>query len=291
MASSANSSLHVPVLCREVVALLQPAVGKVVIDGTIGMGGHSAALLEAGARVIGLDKDPFAVDTSRARLSTYGERFTVHEESFSAMKSYGPADGVLLDLGVSSVQLDAPERGFSFRTDGPLDMRMSSGGLSAAELIADTPEQELAHIIYTYGEERYSRPIARRLKEALPTRTLEAAEVVKRAVPRKAWPHRTHVATRTFQALRMAVNDELGELDRALAALPETLAVAGRAAIITFHSLEDRAVKWAFRSFGERETPPTFQILTKRPQGAADDELDENPRARSAKLRCLERVT
>ena len=255
------------------------------------MGGHSAALLEAGARVIGLDKDPFAVDTARARLSTYGERFTVHEESFSAMKSYGPADGVLLDLGVSSVQLDAPERGFSFRTDGPLDMRMSSGGLSAAELIADTPEQELAHIIYTYGEERYSRPIARRLKEALPTRTLEAAEVVKRAVPRKAWPHRTHVATRTFQALRMAVNDELGELDRALAALPETLAVAGRAAIITFHSLEDRAVKWAFRSFGERETPPTFQILTKRPQGAADDELDENPRARSAKLRCLERVT
>ncbi len=159
-----------------------------------------------------------------------------------------PVDGVLVDLGVSSPQLDEAERGFSFMKDGPLDMRMGPEGRTAAELIADEDERELARIIYELGEESFSRPIARELKRALPTRTLEAAEVVKRAVPRKAWPKRIHVATKTFQALRMAVNGELEALDALLSALPGLLKVGGRAAVIAFHSLEDRKVKEAFRA-------------------------------------------
>jgi 16S rRNA (cytosine1402-N4)-methyltransferase len=213
-----------------------------------------------------------------------------------------PVDGVLVDLGVSSPQLDEAERGFSFMKDGPLDMRMGPEGRTAAELIADEDERELARIIYELGEESFSRPIARELKRALPTRTLEAAEVVKRAVPRKAWPKRIHVATKTFQALRMAVNGELEALDSLLSALPGLLKVGGRAAVIAFHSLEDRKVKEAFRALvGGCKCPPgmpvcvcggqgDFALVTKKAIAAAEAEVEANPRSRSAHLRVVEKI-
>jgi 16S rRNA (cytosine1402-N4)-methyltransferase len=210
--------------------------------------------------------------------------------------------GMLLDLGVSSMQLDEAARGFSFQHDGPLDMRMGDEGETAAELIARVSERELADLIYALGEERFSRPIARELKARLPKTTFEAVEAVKSAVPRKAWPKEIHVATRTFQALRLAVNDELGELDRALAALPGVLKPGGRAAIISFHSLEDRKVKQAFRALcGDapddlprglpvvREQKADFVALTKKPLTASVEEVANNPRARSAKLRGVEK--
>ncbi|HET6981762.1 MAG TPA: 16S rRNA (cytosine(1402)-N(4))-methyltransferase RsmH, partial [Myxococcaceae bacterium] len=213
-----------------------------------------------------------------------------------------PVDGVLLDLGVSSPQLDTPGRGFSFQVDGPLDMRMGASGETAAELIARLTEPELAAVLRELGEEPFSRPIARALKQDRPATTLAAVESVKRAVPRKAWPSKVHVATRTFQALRIAVNDELGELDRVLGALPRLLRVGGRAAVIAFHSLEDRAVKQAFRTLEGRCTCPpglpvcacgaqgTFRVLTRRAVQASDAEVERNPRARSARLRAVERV-
>jgi 16S rRNA (cytosine1402-N4)-methyltransferase len=213
-----------------------------------------------------------------------------------------PVDGVLLDLGVSSPQLDTPARGFSFQADGPLDMRMAASGESAAELIARLTEAELAQVLRELGEEPFSRPIARALKQDRPATTLAAVESVKRAVPRKAWPSKVHVATRTFQALRIAVNDELGELDRVLGSLPRVLRVGGRAAVIAFHSLEDRAVKQAFRTLEGRCTCPpglpvcacgaqgTFRVLTRRAVQASDAEVERNPRARSARLRAVERV-
>jgi 16S rRNA (cytosine1402-N4)-methyltransferase len=213
-----------------------------------------------------------------------------------------PVDGVLVDLGVSSPQLDVAERGFSFMKEGPLDMRMGAEGPTAAELIASMDERELAHILKEYGEEPFSRPIARELKRSLPTRTLEAAEAVKRAVPRKAWPHRIHVATRTFQALRMAVNGELEALDALLAAIPALLKVGGRAAIIAFHSLEDRKVKEAFRDLVGRCTCPpglpvcacgysgAFALVTKKAVAASEEEVEANPRSRSAHLRVVEKL-
>jgi len=213
-----------------------------------------------------------------------------------------PVDGVLLDLGVSSPQLDVPARGFSFQSDGPLDMRMSPSGETAAELIARLSESELAQMLRDLGEEPFAKPIARALKQDRPTTTLAAVESVKRAVPRRAWPSKVHVATRTFQALRIAVNDELGELDRVLSALPRLLRIGGRAAVIAFHSLEDRAVKQAFRGLEGRCTCPpglpvcacgaqgTFKVLTRRAVQASDAEVERNPRARSARLRAVERV-
>jgi 16S rRNA (cytosine1402-N4)-methyltransferase len=207
-----------------------------------------------------------------------------------------------MDLGVSSPQLDTPERGFSFQADGPLDMRMGRTGETAAELIARLSEPELAAVLRELGEEPFSRPIARALKQDLPSTTLGAVESVKRAVPRKAWPSRVHVATRTFQALRIAVNDEVGELERVLSALPRLLVVGGRAAVIAFHSLEDRAVKQAFRALEGRCTCPpglpvcacgaqgTFKVLTRRAVQASEAEVERNPRARSARLRAVERV-
>jgi len=213
-----------------------------------------------------------------------------------------PVDGVLVDLGVSSPQLDVAERGFSFMKDGPLDMRMGAEGRTAAELIAEEDERELARIIYELGEESFSRPIARELKRALPTRTLEAAEVVKRAVPRKAWPKKIHVATRTFQALRMAVNGELEALDSLLGALPRLLKVGGRAAVISFHSLEDRKVKEAFRALvGACRCPPglpvcvcggqgDFALVNKKALCASEAEVEANPRSRSAHLRVVEKI-
>ncbi len=275
-----------------------------IIDGTLGGGGHSEALLAAGASVIGLDRDPRARAAASARLARFGDRFRAEKAEFGDVARFGPADGLLLDLGVSSPQFDEAARGFSFQHDGPLDMRMSDEGETAAELIASTEESALADLIYLYGDERFSRPIARALKALAPQTTFEAVKAVEGAVPRRAWPDKIHVATRTFQALRIAVNDELGQLDAALAAIPSLLKPGGVAAIIAFHSLEDRKVKQAFKQLcGDvpDETPkglpvmPTvktfdFTALTKKPVVASDTEVSKNPRARSAKLRAIQKV-
>jgi len=286
---------------------LKPASGKRLVDATLGGGGHAEALLAAGAEVIGVDRDPAAIAAARTRLGS-SDRFRAIEgragelEAVLGPMGLLPVDGVLLDLGVSSPQLDTPGRGFSFQIDGPLDMRMGAGGETAAELIARLAEPELAAVLRELGEEPFSRPIARALKQDRPQTTLAAVESVKRAVPRKAWPSKVHVATRTFQALRIAVNDELGELDRVLGALPRLLRVGGRAAVIAFHSLEDRAVKQTFRTLEGRCTCPpglpvcacgaqgTFRVLTRRAVQASDAEVERNPRARSARLRAVERV-
>jgi len=286
---------------------LKPSPGKRLVDATLGGGGHAEALLDAGAEVIGVDRDPSAIAAARARLGGR-DRFRAVEgragelEALLGPIGLLPVDGVLLDLGVSSPQLDTPSRGFSFQAGGPLDMRMAGEGETAAELIARLSEPELAAVLRDLGEEPFSRPIARALKHDLPTTTLAAVESVKRAVPRRAWPSKVHVATRTFQALRIAVNDELGELDRVLTALPRLLRIGGRAAVIAFHSLEDRAVKQAFRTLEGRCTCPpglpvcacgaqgAFRVLTRRAVQASGAEVERNPRARSARLRAVERV-
>jgi 16S rRNA (cytosine1402-N4)-methyltransferase len=301
------SFVHATVLRDEVVQLLKPVPGKRLVDATLGGGGHAEALLAAGAEVIGVDRDPSALAAARARLAG-SERFRALEgragerESLLGSLNLLPVDGLLLDLGVSSPQLDTPGRGFSFQVEGPLDMRMGREGETAAELIRRLTEPELTAALRELGEEPFARPIARALKQDLPATTLAAVESVKRAVPRKAWPSKVHVATRTFQALRIAVNDEMGELDRVLASLPNLLRVGGRAAIIAFHSLEDRAVKQAFRALEGRCTCPpglpvcaceargTFRVLTRRAMQASDAEVDQNPRARSARLRAVEKV-
>ncbi len=296
---------HQTVLLQEAVDLLQPGAGKVIIDGTLGGGGHSEALAARGATVIGVDRDPVALSAARARLAGY-PNFSARQGNFGDVlevcEDVLPVDGVLVDLGVSSPQLDVAERGFSFQKDGPLDMRMGDTGRTAAELIAEEDESELVRVLREYGEEPFARPIARELKRALPTRTLEAAEVVKRAVPRKAWPSKIHVATRTFQALRMAVNRELESLDSLLESLPSLLKVGGRAAVIAFHSLEDRKVKEAFRGLvGACRCPPglpvcacggqgDFALLTRKAIAPSDEEIATNPRARSAHLRVVEKV-
>ena len=301
------SFVHETVLRDEVVQLLKPVPGKRLVDATLGGGGHAEALLEAGAEVIGVDRDPSAVTAARTRLAG-SDRFHALEgragelESLLGPMGLLPVDGLLLDLGVSSPQLDTAERGFSFQTEGPLDMRMGRTGETAAELIARLSEHELSALLRELGEEPFARPIARALKRDLPTTTFAAVESIKGAVPRKAWPSKIHVATRTFQALRIAVNDELGELDRVLTALPRLLRIGGRAAVIAFHSLEDRAVKQAFRTLEGRCTCPpglpvcacgargTFRVLTRRAVQASDAEVERNPRARSARLRAVERV-
>lgn len=296
---------HQTVLLGEVVRLFSPGADRVIVDGTLGGGGHSEALLEAGFRVVGIDRDPNALAAASARLARFGEKFRAVKGEFAGVRTLvpGPVDGLVLDLGVSSPQLDTPERGFSFQTDGPLDMRMGDTGETAAELIARLPEGQLADLIYLYGEERASRSIARTLKARLPKTTFEAVEAVKSGVPRKAWPKELHVATRTFQALRIAVNGELDQLEAALAAIPGLLAPGGVAAIISFHSLEDRLVKQSFKRLcGEiDDLPPGFPIanahtaqfetLSKRPIVASDDEVAQNPRARSAKLRAVRKLS
>ena len=301
------SYVHATVLRDEVVQLLKPVPGKRLVDATLGGGGHAEPLLAAGAEVIGVDRDPSAVTAARARLAG-SDRFRALEgragelESLLGPMGLLPVDGLLLDLGVSSPQLDTAERGFSFQTEGPLDMRMGRTGETASQLIARLSEHELSAVLRELGEEPFARPIARALKRDLPTTTFAAVESIKGAVPRKAWPSKVHVATRTFQALRIAVNDELGELDRVLTALPRLLRIGGRAAVIAFHSLEDRAVKQAFRTLEGRCTCPpglpvcacgargTFRVLTRRAVQASDAEVERNPRARSARLRAVERV-
>jgi 16S rRNA (cytosine1402-N4)-methyltransferase len=304
--------VHEPVLADAVVELLRPGPGLVFLDGTLGGGGHASLFLEAGARVIGMDKDPRALAAASARLARYGEAFRAVRGDFRdagnvlAALGLSGVDGALVDLGVSSPQLDDPTRGFSFRQGGPLDMRMGPEGQTLADLLARLDERELGGILASYGEEPFARPIARAIKRAVeagqPLDTASLAELVGGAIPRKAWPKRIHPATRTFQALRIAVNDELGALAAWLEGLPQLVHPGGRAGAISFHSLEDRAVKERFRALCLAcVCPPgmpvcgcgaraSFKPVTRKPAVAGDAELARNPRSRSARLRVVERL-
>jgi 16S rRNA (cytosine1402-N4)-methyltransferase len=291
---------HLPVLADEVTFLLRPRRGGWVVDGTIGMGGHAERLLEAGGsdtRVLGIDSDPEALERAGRRLARFGDNVRLRQGSFRDIGAHAQAAGVsqaasvLLDLGLSSYQLDASGRGFSFQKDEPLDMRFDpTRGRTAADLLADATEAELARILFEYGEERHARRIAKRIVERRRrsplTITADLVEAVKAGVPRAAWSRRTHVATRTFQAIRMAVNEEPEALSQALHAAPALLERGGRLGVISFHSGEDRAVKRAFRALGTSG----FIELVPSPVTASDPEVNENPRARSAKLRVLERL-
>ena len=291
---------HLPVLVDEVTFLLRPRRGGWVVDGTIGMGGHAERLLEAGGagtRLLGIDADPEALAQARRRLARFGDRVVLRHGSFRDLGAHASTAGVtaagavLLDLGLSSYQLDASGRGFSFQGDEPLDMRFDpTRGTTAAELLNRLTQEELARILFEYGEERHARRIARRISErrrrAPLTRTGDLVAAVKEAVPRAAWSRRTHVATRTFQALRMAVNDEARAVADTLPQAVALLARGGRLGVISFHSGEDRIVKRAFRALGAAG----FAELLPSPLTPGRDEVAGNPRARSAKLRVLERL-
>ena len=289
---------HVPVLAAQVLAsftalepLLQERGGGLLIDCTLGGGGHSALLLEAhpGLKLVGLDQDPTARQAAAERLEPFGDRVSIVATNFADYQPQEPALAVMADLGVSSPQLDVAERGFSFRQDGPLDMRMNpQAGETAAELIERLEETELADLIYAYGEERLSRRIARKIKQHLAEQgpfagTDALAYLVAGCYAPKARRGRIHPATRTFQALRIAVNDELGVLDRLLQQAPEWLEPGGLMGVISFHSLEDRRVKTAFSS-DER-----LQRVTRKPETAGEEEQSSNPRSRSAKWRVARR--
>lgn len=289
---------HVPVLAAQVLAsftalepLLQERGGGLLIDCTLGGGGHSALLLEAhpGLKLVGLDQDPTARQAAAERLEPFGDRVSIVATNFADYQPQEPALAVLADLGVSSPQLDVAERGFSFRQDGPLDMRMNpQAGETAAELIERLEETELADLIYAYGEERLSRRIARKIKQHLAEQgpfagTDALAYLVAGCYAPKARRGRIHPATRSFQALRIAVNDELGALDRLLQQAPDWLEPGGLMGVISFHSLEDRRVKTAFSS-DER-----LQRVTRKPETAGEEEQSSNPRSRSAKWRVARR--
>jgi len=305
---------HQPVLLAETLRLLEPQTGEIFIDATLGLGGHTEAILATTAetRVIGIDQDAEAIELAKERLGNFGERFNVFHSNFSEIKQVlakvevEKVDGVLADLGVSSLQFDSPTRGFSFRFDAPLDMRMNpdSNTETATELLAGASEFEIARIIYEYGEERLSRRIARRIVERREKgepieTTKQLAELVEKAVGRGK-KDKIHPATRTFQALRIAVNGELEILERFIYDSVEILNKNGRLAMITFHSLEDRIVKQTLQKLsGKCFCPPKFpqcvcgtkteiEILTRKPVVPTELETEENPRARSAKLRaCL----
>jgi 16S rRNA (cytosine1402-N4)-methyltransferase len=290
---------HEPVMVSEVVSLLEPSRGGLFVDCTVGLGGHARALLDAGAaRIMALDRDPAALALAREVLAPYGDRVTfVHadyRELAQVLDAHGISvvDGALADLGVSSMQLDAEGRGFSFRRDEPLDMRMDqTQGPTAADLIRTAGEEELADAIFQFGEERYSRRIARAIaaarRQAAIATTGQLASIVRRAIPHRGY-QRIDPATRTFQALRIWVNRELDGLDAFLADAVRRLRDGARLAVITFHSLEDRIVKHAFRAL-ERGAQ-TVRILTKRPLLPSEAEVARNPRSRSAKLRAIERL-
>jgi 16S rRNA (cytosine1402-N4)-methyltransferase len=283
---------HVPVLLHEVLGALEPQRGGLFVDCTLGLGGHTQALLEAGAaRVIGLDRDRSALAVAATRLAAFDDRVEyVHADyrqlpAVLDLRGVERVHGVLADLGVSSMQFDSEGRGFSFRRDEPLDMRMDqSTGPTAADLVNQAGEEELANAIYQFGEERYSRRISRALVAARPIATTgELAAIVRRAVPTKGW-QRIDPATRTFQALRIWVNGELDGLDRFVSYAADRLEPGGRLAVITFHSLEDRIVKHTMRGLAA-EAPGAFRVLTKKPTVPSEAEIDANHRARSAKLR------
>ena len=301
---------HIPVLGREAVEMLNPRGGCVYIDATFGAGGYSRAILEvAGTRIIGIDRDRSAiaggfdlVERSEGRLTLVEDRFS-HLGKICTAQGIASVDGVVMDVGVSSMQLDQASRGFSFRLDGPLDMRMGNSGPTAADVVARASETELADIIYLFGEERHSRRIARAIvaarKDAPITTTRMLAELVARVV--RAKPNDIHPATRTFQALRIFVNEELDELQLALEAAERVLKPGGRLVVVSFHSLEDRIVKNFFNERGKSgggsrhlperaAVPPSFDLLTRRPVIPSEQEVAENPRARSAKLRAAART-
>lgn len=302
---------HQPVLYNEIIHALQPKSPGFYVDGTVGAGGHARGILEACApdgRLLGLDLDPEALALAGENLAPHQPRFQLVQASYTALSTilqdldWPPVQGILLDLGVSSMQVDKPDRGFSFLHDGPLDMRFSPQTFArAADLVNDLPEDELADILYRYGEERNARRIARAILKARPVRTtLHLAAVIEATAPRRG--ERLHPATRTFQALRIAVNDELGAIESVLPQALAVLAPGGRLAVIAFHSLEDRIVKEFFR----RESrdclcPPrqpvctcghkaTLKEITRKPATPGEEEIAQNPRARSAKLRVAEKV-
>ena len=306
---------HLSVLPDEVLRFLEPADGKTYLDGTLGGGGHSALILgkAPGAFLIGIDRDQSALAAAGARLAEYGDQVRLLHGDFADVAEHlnsigiSALDGFILDLGVSSHQLDTRERGFSFQQDAPLDMRMdTSSGETAADLVNELPEPELERIIGEYGEERWAKRIAsfivKERAESPITTTFRLVDIIKGAVPKAKWDERIHPATRTFQALRIAVNSELESLERGMRAALELLKPGGRGVIISFHSLEDRIVKHIFREYAEgctcpRQMPvcvcgkqPRVKVLTGRPVTATGAETDENPRARSAKLRAIEKL-
>jgi 16S rRNA (cytosine1402-N4)-methyltransferase len=309
-AAAGGPALHIPVLGAPALHHLSVHDGGVYIDGTFGAGGYTRAILEAAdCKVIGIDRDPTAIARGAGLFEKAAGRLTLVEDRFSNLDvvargcGHDRVDGVVLDVGVSSMQLDEAERGFSFRLDGPLDMRMSGAGVSAADIVNAASERDLANIIYILGEERFSRQVARAIvkarTEAPLTTTGALADIVASAV--RAKPSDIHPATRTFQALRIVVNDELGELAQALIAAEHVLKPGGRLVVVSFHSLEDRIVKSFLASRaetrgGSRHAPeikraaPSFTVLTRRPVVADEGEIARNPRARSAKLRAGERT-
>jgi 16S rRNA (cytosine1402-N4)-methyltransferase len=299
---------HIPVLHDEVIAALSPAAGCRYVDGTFGAGGYSSAILDAAdCTVTGIDRDPQAIAEAAPLVTKYSGRLSLVQGRFGMMDRLvdGRVDGIALDLGVSSMQLDRADRGFSFRQDGPLDMRMSREGRTASDLVNQAEEAELADLIFLYGEERHARRIAReivRVRTTAPFETTKAlAEAVRRSVPGK-WGD-IDPATRTFQALRIAVNDEMGELEQGLAAAETILNPGGVLAVVTFHSLEDRVVKAFFRTRSGEDAAPsrhlpasgggkpaTFVPLARKPVAPTEAEIARNPRARSAKLRAARRT-
>ena len=306
--------MHIPVLLDETMHWLRPRPGGVYVDATLGGGGHAEAILERilpGGRLIGIDRDDAAIDAAARRLQRFGEAVVIIRDNFAAIKEVlarqdlQQVDGILFDLGASSMQFAEAERGFSFQESGPLDMRMDRRqSTTAADLVNRLPERDLADLIWRYGEERWSRRVARGIVAARPLETTEElAGLVARSIPRRAWPRGLHPATRTFQALRIAVNDELLNLEKALPNAAEVLREAGRLCAITFHSLEDRTIKHTFLRLSRGCTCPPgtsactcggqrwLRVLTKKPVTPSPEEIERNPRARSAKLRAAERIT
>ncbi|WP_294928196.1 16S rRNA (cytosine(1402)-N(4))-methyltransferase RsmH [uncultured Paracoccus sp.] len=294
-----SAAPHVPVLLGPLLRAVAPVEG-LWVDGTFGAGGYARGLLEAGAQaVIGIDRDPTVLALARGWMGEYGDRLRLEQGVFADLDRIagGPVDGVVLDLGVSSMQLDQPERGFSFLRDGPLDMRMGGDGPSAADLLNGADETTIANVLYHFGEERASRRIARAIVKARPlTRTAQLAEIVAACLPRPK-PGQSHPATRSFQAIRIWVNDEFGQLVAGLAAAERALRPGGRLAVVSFHSLEDRIVKRFMQhrsgsaGGGSRHAPapetgaPAFSLPFRRAIGPDADEMAANPRARSALLR------
>ena len=291
---------HIPVLLKPVIRCLAPEQGGVFVDGTFGAGGYTRALLESNpaTKVIAFDRDGTVLATAQKFQAEFGNRFTFVQDCFGEVEKYitTPVDGFVLDIGVSSMQIDTPERGFSFRFDGPLDMRMGSEGISAADIVNNLPEEKLADILYRYGEEKASRKIARSIVGERPLHTtLQLAEVIHSVMPRPK--DGSDSAMRSFQALRIAVNDELGELERALNASTKILKSGGRLVVVSFHSLEDRIVKEFLKENSEKSihknkyttqeesANAVFIVPDKKPITANEMELKQNPRAHSAKLR------
>jgi 16S rRNA (cytosine1402-N4)-methyltransferase len=299
---------HIPVMLAEVLAHLSPAPGAVVLDGTFGAGGYSSAILDAGAQVVALDRDPSAIVAGQSLVDASGGRLSLHHSTFSRLDDFAPEgglDGVVLDIGVSSMQIDEADRGFSFQKNGPLDMRMSSDGVSAADVVNRARANDLIRIFSFLGEERQASRIARAIEKRRTEKkfvtTRDLANLIEMVNPRRA-TDKIHPATRVFQALRIYVNNELGELADALFAAERALKPGGRLVVVTFHSLEDRIVKRFFadragKASGSRhlpevsQTPAVFDSLTRQAVAAGEAEAEINPRARSAKLRAGIRTT